>query len=686
MNKKYIKRFPFIVCILVIFIMSFIFTSCTKADSSVKVFNDYKIKWQKLDYKAMYAMLSKEAKSSITEKQFVDRNTAIYKGMEAKDISIKIKNQNNIKDGKNETMKIPFSLSMNTVAGKINVSNYEAVMVKETVNDKKQWKIAWNEKMIFPDLGKEDKVRVNINAAKRGELYDRSGKGLAINGTIISLGIHPSKFIVNKDANLAALSKVLDINPSVIENKLKSNTNPEQFVPIVSIASTEKDKINAALKLDGVIQYKIQGRIYPGGEAFGSLIGYIAPITAEELEKNSGQGYSSSSKIGKAGLEQVYEKRLKGENGAEIYISKQKDGKEVQKISIVKKEPKDGENIKLSIDFDLQKKIYEAMNKDEGASTAINPKNGQVLAMVSSPSYDSNLFTTYISDSQNAAWKSSTKDPFQNRFKAAYAPGSTFKIVTAAIGLKDGKINTTDTVNVQGTKWQADKSWGNYMVTRVTDPGKPVNLQDAFVYSDNIYFAKAALNIGKSDFMKGCSTFGIGESLPFDYPIAKSQITNGTELKSEVALADSGYGQGEVLLSPLHMSLIYSSVVNDGKIMKPCLEAGDEGSAKVWKENLINTSNIKILNDDLTAVIENPNGTGHLAKIDGIQLAGKTGTAELKKNNDDKNPIENGWFICMNTNDPKLVVSMIIEDVRTRGESHYVVPIVKNVMEYYLKK
>lgn len=685
MNKNRARK-SYIVWILVgIFLMSLFFSSCTKADSSVKVFNDYKSKWQKQDYKAMYGMLSKEAKSTITEKQFVDRYTAIYKGTEAKGITIKIKNEDSIKDGKNVTMKIPFSLGMDTVAGTIKISNYEAVMVKETVDGKKQWKLAWNEKMIFPNLDKEDKVRVNINAAKRGELYDRNGKGLAINGTIISLGIHPSRFAANKDANIAALSKILDIDSAVIENKLKNNTNPEQFVPIVSIASTEKDKITAALKIDGVIQYKIQGRIYPGGEAFGSLIGYIAPITAEELGKMSGQGYSSSSLIGKAGLEQVYEKRLKGENGAEIYISKQKDGKE-EKISIAKKESKDGENIKLSIDFDLQNKIYLAMNKDAGASTAINPKNGQVLAMVSSPSYDSNLFTTYISNSQNAAWKSSTKDPFQNRFKAAYAPGSTFKIVTAAIGLNDGKINTTDSVNIQGTKWQADKSWGSYMVTRVTDPGKPVNLQDAFVYSDNIYFAKAALNIGKSDFMKGCSNFGIGEALPFDYPIAKSQITNGTDLKNDVALADSGYGQGEVLMSPLHMALIYSSLVNDGNIMIPSLEASNESSAKVWKEKLINADNIKILTDNLTAVIENPQGTGHLAKIDGIPLAGKTGTAELKKNNDDKNAIENGWFICMNTNDPKLVVSMIIEDVRTRGESHYVVPIVKNIMEYYLKK
>ena len=660
-------------------------SSCTKTDSAVTIFNDFKGKWQKGNYKAMYGMLSKKAKSSISEKDFVDRYTNIYKGIEEKNLAVKIKNEKSIKEG-SDTTKIPYTLNMDTIAGKVKISNFEASLVKEDVDGKKQWKIDWAHNMIFPNLTKDDKVRVNVNAAKRGELYDRNGKGLAVNGTIISLGIHPVKFNINKDANTSALAKVLDIDASIIESKLKANTNPDQFVPVVKMSPDDKDRLNAALKIDGVISYNNTGRIYNGGEAFGSLIGYIGPITAEELKKAEGQGYTSGSFIGKAGLEQVYEKRLKGQSGAEIYISKQKDGKEVKKISIVKSEAKDGETIKLSIDADLQSKIYAEMNKDAGASTAVNPKTGQVLAMVSSPSYDSNIKVTYTTNSQAAAWKQSAKDPFQNRFKQVYSPGSVFKLVTAATGLSTGKIKTTDTLNVQGLNWQPDKSWGSYMITRVKDPGKAVNLEDALVYSDNIYFAKAALAIGKSDFVKGCAGFGIGEALPFDYPIAKSQVTNGGDIKNDVALADSGYGQGQILVSPINIALMYSSLVNDGNIMTPSLELSSESTPKVWKEKAISADNIKILTDDLTAVIENTDGTGHAAKIDGIPLLGKTGTPELKKNNDDKNAIENGWFVCLNTKDPKLCVSMIVEDVRTRGESHYVVPKVKNIMEYYLKK
>jgi len=675
--------------IVTILIAVFLFITFTKVDSATKTFDTYKDKWVKQDFKTMYSMLSAKTKETITEKDFIDKYTAIYKGIEAKNISIKVANEEKTKAGNKKTINIPFSVVMDTAAGKLDMPGYQATMVKEKVNNKKKWTLVWNVKMIFPNMQGGDKVRVTAESAIRGEIYDRGGKPLAqnaINDEIVTIGIHPTKFIKNKESNISQMAKILDIDTSDIEAKLKVNSNPDQFVPIINILRSETVKISEVMKLDGVIWQSHKGRVYPGGEAFGSLIGYIAPITAEELEKKAGQGYSSVSFLGKAGVEQVYENRLKGENGATIYISKQKDGKEVQKIIILKKEAKAGENITLTVDFDLQKKIYEGMKKDAGACAALNPKSGEVLALVSSPSYDSNAFTTYKSNTQKAAWKSG-KDPFQNRFKAVYAPGSTFKMVTAAIGLDQGKIKPNEVIDIQGTQWQPDKSWGTYKVTRVHDSQKPVNLQDAFMYSDNIYFAKAALDIGKEKFIKGCNNFGIGEQLPMDYPIAKSQVSNDNNIKDNISLADSGYGQGQVLMNPLQLALAYSAVVNDGNIMSPTLENFNEKvKSKVWKANVVSKENIKFIKDGLAAVIENPAGTGYGAKINGVALAGKTGTAELKKDANDKIAEENGWFICMDTASPRIVVSMIIEDVKNRGESHYVVPIVKGVMEYYLSK
>ena len=665
-----------------------VFTAFSKGDSAEKVMEAYKSKWEKQDFRAMYAMLSSKTKEKVSDQEFVNRYAIIYSDIEAKNISIKLNKGNKIKDGSQEKFRIPFSLTMGTTAGKLKISDYEANLVKEKVKSKNRWRIAWDEKMIFPVMGPEDIVRINKSTAKRGEIYDRNGEGLAINAPVVTIGIHPSKFMKNKDVNVMEMSKGLDIEPVFIENKLKANSNPEQFVPIVNILSTEKEKISAVMKLQGVIYQNSERRIYPGGEAFGSLIGYVGEIRADELEKMKGQGYIVGSLIGKMGLESFYEKRLNGENGAEIYIAKQKDGKQVQKVTLIKKEAKDGANIILSVDSNLQKKIYVEMNKEAGACTAINPINGEIMALVSSPSYDSNVKTTYCTRTQKAQWdsfESSGKSVFVSRFKNTYAPGSTFKLITASVGLKQGKIKPEEGVNIQGKEWQADKSWGGYKITRVNETEKPVNMQEAFVYSDNIYFARAALNIGKEGFIKGCSSFGIGEVLPIDYSIAKSQVVNGNSFKNDILLADSGYGQGEVLMSPLHLALAYSAVVNDGNIMVPIMEhTNDKSAKKVWKTKVIDKENIKLLKEALTAVIENPSGTGSQGRINGIALAGKTGTAELKKNGSDRTAEENGWFVCMNTDKPKIVVAMIIENVKNKGGSHYVVPMVKKVMEEYM--
>ncbi|PRR77782.1 Beta-lactam-inducible penicillin-binding protein [Clostridium liquoris] len=680
MRKTNSKRlFIALVAVIILILSTFVLGGCSfKQKNSVETFNTYKDYWQKKDYKGMYSMLSNEAKAKISEKNFIDRYSNIYSGIEANNISI------NAESTDKNAEKIPFSLTMTTAAGEVAVKGYEADMVKEKVDNKKIWAINWSEKMIFPQMESQDKVRVETIAAKRGEIYDRNGYGLAINGTVVTIGIKPADFNANKEANTTNLAKILDIKPSAIEDKLKADSNPEHFLPIVNISVDKKDIIAEAMKIPGVIYQKPNNRIYQGGEAMGSLIGYVGPITAEELKKLHGQGYSSTSSIGKRGLEQVYENKLRAKDGKFIYISKQKDGVETEKIQIAKTEPKNGENITLSIDAELQKNIYENMNGEKGASTAINPKTGEILAMVSSPSFDPNLFTTYAPESIKTQWEKDKNIQFDNRFKAAYAPGSAFKLFTAIAGLEKGSINPSEAINIQGNQWQPSGSWGAYKVTRVVDPGKPIDLKNAFIYSDNIYFAQQALKIGKETFIAKAKDFGIGETLPIDYPIAKSQISADNSIKNDIQLADSGYGQGQVLMSPLHVALMYSAVLNKGDIMTPTLQLQkDKAAAKVWKKGVVSEKNANILLEDLTEVIENPSGTGHGVKIPGVALAGKTGTAELKKSVEDTSGEEYGWLVSMNTDNPKMVLVTMIEDVRSKGGSHYVIPMQKKVLEYY---
>lgn len=669
------NKLKYLIGILILVSLS-ILTGCNKQTVS-EGFNTYKDKWEDKDYDAMYDMLSKDSKKYISKEDFIDRYSNIYDGIGVKNINVKTKE--NEKDKNN----IEFSLTMDTLAGEVELEGYKVEMIQEKIEGEDTWTLKWDESLIFPEMTKDDKVRVNTLEAKRGEIYDKFGNGLAVNGTRYNIGIYPKLFEDNKESNISNMVKILDIDEDIIQEKLDKNTNPEYFIPIVKLA-IDDPILSDLLEIKGVKYQEVNERIYPGGEAFGALIGYIAPITAEELEKDKDDVYNNRSVIGKLGLESVYEKTLRAKDGKEIYISKMADGEEIGKMILVKTRPEDGKDLNLSIDTALQKEIYNEMNRDVGASTAIDPKTGQVLAMVSSPSFDSNLYTTYISNTQRQKWEETEANEFQNRFNDVYSPGSTFKIVTAAIGLDRGTIVPSEKINIEGKSWQKDTSWGDYKVNRVSDKVSNVDLNDAFVYSDNIYFAMAALEIGEKDFLESAKKFGFGEELPVNYPIEKSQIANKDEIDSEILLANTGYGQGQVLTSPLHLSLIYSSVVNNGDIMKPILEKEDNIKSQIWKENVVSDESRNILLSSLTNVIEDKNGTANEAKLKGIKLAGKTGTAELKASKDEKGK-ENGWFVAMDVDNPRLVVSMIIEGVEDRGGSHYVVPKVKDIMEYYLK-
>jgi len=669
--KSNLKKLSLIIGTIIIGIA--IFTGCSKKDEIKDAFNIYKDAWIKQDFKSMYNMLSADSKAYINEEEFLERYTNIYGAIVASNMEIQIVGE---KERDKKSLEIPFTMTMNTMVGKVEIKDFKATLVKE----EDSYKIKWNESLIFPQMQPEDKVRVEDYYAKRGSILDRNGNFLAQDDIVKSVGIHPSKFENEKAAKITAMATALDISESYIEEQLAANTNPDHFVPIVSVLQSDSEKLNKLSTIEGVIINNKNSRVYTGGEAFGNIIGYVGAITSEELESYKDKGYLQTSLLGKAGLEKVYEDILRGQDGGEIYIER---GEE--KISIAKTEAKNGQDIKLSIDPELQSKIYSEMKGEKGASTAVDPKTGEVLAMVSSPSYDPNVFVTYKTKTLSAKWEKLDGQQFDNRFNNVYAPGSTMKLLTAAIGLDEGVLNPEEGMDIKGLEWQNNSSWGGYKVTRVKDPGKPINLKDATKYSDNIYFARVALNIGADAFINGAKNFGIGEELTFEYPMETSQISNDGTLSKEILLADTGYGQGEVLMSPLDIALSYSALGNDGNIMQPRLNIGENAEAKVWK-NAIKSEKVPALVDAFSAVINDADGTATTAKVNGFNIAGKTGTSEIKKDQKDQSGKENGWFVAVNTDDSKIAISMIIEDVKDRGGSGIPTAMVKNVMEYYLKK
>ncbi|APH05654.1 penicillin-binding transpeptidase domain-containing protein [Bacillus weihaiensis] len=663
--------------LLVVCLLSFIFLwGCSTKPTASERLSEYIQLWNDQKFSDMYSMLSLSTKSEVTEEEFVSKYKNIYEGISARELEVTFIQPDEDGKEKDEEQTYSFTLSMNTIAG--NISFDEKVrVVKEKQADEEEWFMEWSPSMIFPQLEAGQEVKVSTIPAVRGQIFDQNEKGLAVNGVAYEIGIMPGDLPENQDETLEEISTLLDISVEEIKGKLNQAwVKPELFVPIKKIDPTNVELYEKLMKIPSVLKQDVESRVYPLGEAAAHLTGYIGNISAEQLEQLKDKGYNATSMIGKAGLEQVYEDRLKGEEGAIISI---KDTDEI----IAEKEPTNGEDITLTINRDIQQAIYDQLKDDMGTSVALHPLTGETLALVSSPSYNPNDFILGISSEAYNGLVNDPKKPMMARFNKTYSPGSTIKPLTAAIGLNTSTITPNDTKIIKGKTWKKDESWGNYSITRVSDRVENVNLESALVFSDNIYFAQLALDLGEDQFSQGLKSFGYDEDIDYPFPMNKSTISNNG-LTSETLLADSGYGQGELQMSPFHVAAAYTTFLNEGNMVKPFLEVNtDFTEATYWKENILENEQVDIIAQDLKQVIEHPNGTGHSPVLEGIQLAGKTGTAELKQSKEDATGSENGWFVAYNTENPSLLIAMMVEEVKKGEGSHYVVPKVKGVFEAF---
>lgn len=661
---------------LVVFVLMILLSACTEAPTAADRFSEYIKLWNEQKFSEMYDKLSSSAKKAITKEEFVSRYEGIYEGVSVKDLKIEFNMPEEEVDKEATKATYPFSLSMETLAGPITFDQ-NVDIVKEETEDGEDWFVQWSPSMIFPELEGNEEVRVRNTSPERGQIFDEKNNGLAVNGLAYEIGIVPGNLPENRDKTIQSIAELLSLEVKEIEDKLSQNwVQPEYFVPIKKIDPQNQELLKKLIAIPSVQKKDVPARFYPYGEAAAHLTGYIGSITAEQLEELKDEGYSSQSLVGKAGLEQVFESSLKGETGYTIYV----EG--TDKV-IAEKPPVNGEDIQVTIDGELQKQLYDQLKGEAGTAVAMDPSTGETLALVSSPSYNPNEFIYGLSSSEYTALSEDPQKPLMARFNKTFSPGSSLKPIIASIGLEAGVLNPEEEKQINGKTWRKDSSWGNYSITRVSEADSNINLKDALIYSDNIYFAQLALDIGAEEMVNGLKKFGFEEEIDFPFPTSTSSISN-ENLSNEQLLADSGYGQGEILMSPFHLTAAYTTYVNNGNMVKPYLVVKDEENTTYWKENITSQDNTNIILTNLEEVVNNPNGTAYKPNVEGLQLAGKTGTAELKQSKDDQTGKENGWFVGFNTNNPKLLVTMMIEDVKDRGGSHFVVPKVKEVFKQYL--
>ncbi|MDH2449296.1 penicillin-binding transpeptidase domain-containing protein (plasmid) [Priestia megaterium] len=607
--------------------------------------------------------------NNLTPEKYNEKYRNIFLGIHAKNIKV---TDLNIKRHK-PTGRYTFSynLTMDTSLGKMKRQSYHGFLIKKN----KEWKIQWKPNLIFPTMQQGDRVKFVTQVATRGKIIDRNGRNLAENGYVQEMGIIPRQLGLGKEREQAIhhISKEFSISKEDILKKLNQRwVMEDSFVPLKVL---ENNTLSNTSTVKEVVYSRKEVRIYSLNEAAAHLIGYVGKVSAEDIQRHP--SYSEGEYIGKSGLEYTYDKELRGKNGGEIRIVNPQTGRETVLQSLSKK---DGKDIRITIDAGLQQKTYDQLNGEIGASAIMNPQTGDLLALVSTPSYDPNLMTRGISSEQYAEYSENPSLPFLARYATRYAPGSTFKTITAAVGLETGVTKPGEKRQISGLEWKKDTSWGNYFVKRVHEVDQ-VDMIDALVHSDNIFFAQEALKIGKERFEKGVMKFGFNKDLSLPFSMKEAQVSN-KGISSEVLLADSAYGQGEMLLSPIQQAMAYSPIANGGKLIYPKLINDQKTpiSKRIIEKNTANT-----IKQALHEVVSRPDGTAHSLQIKGQSIAAKTGTAELKKKKG-TDGIENGFLFAFDDKHSNYVVVSMIENVKGRGGSSYVVQKMKPVIESFYQK
>ena len=593
-----------------------------------------------------YEELYNLVETDMSKEEFTNKMKSVYDGMEVSSawvtISINLKNS--------DVVNLKYVTNLNTVAGKLTFSN-KSTLVK--VNGK--YKIKWDNSFLYPKLKNNQKIRVSTLKAKRGAIYDRNKNILAKDAKAYSIGIVAGK--IKSDDELRAMSKLLNITYKDIKAELaKPYVVDGTFVHLKNIDREQQELKTALLKIPAVkiIDYDI--REYPYNEKLSTLLGFV------------------QNDDGKSGLELTFNSQLKGLNGCEIYVDD--DGINVD--TILKKDRVNGKNIDLTIDVKLQELIYEKFKDVESATVAMNYTTGEILALVSTPSYETNKISLGISDNEWNEIVNNKKKPLFTRFLSKYTPGSTMKPIVAAIGLDTDSFTDIENFGRSVKSWQKDSSWKDFYVTTLEVYNGESNLEKALIHSDNVYFAKAALKIGKNLFKQELDRYGFNKPLNFEQ---NTDISVYGNIDSEAKLAVSGFGQGEMEVNPIFMAKIYSAFANNGNAVTPYIlqkEGNDQNT--VNSVNLIKPLTANKIKNDLKKVIDE--GTGKLAKIDGKNLYGKTGTAEIKMNKDDKSGEEIGWFNVFDDN--KLLIVNMVENAKKLNGSKFSVKNLREVFDKYV--
>lgn len=564
-------------------------------------------------------------------------------------------------------------------------------------------------------LAEGNRLRIQTILAPRGYIIDRNGQQLARNTASFSLVVTPVDMPKDGlDGIIAQISQMFSLPAEEITNKLKDlNHNSLQQI-VIKRGISQQESILFETKADQFPGFSIKSipiREYINPQAFSHVLGYTGIISDTELTDHVSDDYDLNDFIGKSGIELSYEKYLRGVNG-NTQVEVDASGRPIKVLGNV--EPQPGNIVELSIDAGLQEELYKSFPAgSKGAAVAMNPKTGEILALVSAPGFDNNLFAPGISQKDYQDLMQNKNLPLFNRaISGTYPPGSTIKLITAAAALQENVVTKDTIINDRGVlviNNQFNPSIKYNFVGWKRDGLGPMNVKDAIAESSDIYFYTVAgghpsskiHGLGADKLAEYYRKFGMGALTGIDIqgekpgtvadPAWKANYFKGDAITSKWYLGDTYHisiGQGDMLATPLQVATWTAAIANGGTLSKPHLlkrvlsQSGDtlyELNPELLIKATINPEHILAVQEGMRENVVGAKGSGRQLATLPITSAGKTGTSQF----DGADPSRtHAWFTSYAPyEDPEIVITVLVE---AGGEGHAAaLPIAKNALQWW---
>jgi penicillin-binding protein 2 len=639
--------------------------------------------WQRDDYPVMYSLLSPAAQEKYGEDQFTTTYQEVADGAALLSVTPQILAA--YQPGTHAEVSFATGFS-SALAGDFEVQNQMALSYVEG-----RWGIDWSPSLIFPQLNDDTFVHMTTRVPARGNIYDRNGLGLAVQGDLTEIGVVPGR-IQDEATLLAQLSAIMGRSTADLQ-ALYAGAPGDWYMPLGQVsAATAQAYYDTLTSLPGVELRGAWTRSYRPEIIAPHVVGVVGPIPEEQAQVWRAQGYTGDELIGRMGLEMWGEPYLSGERGGRLEIITDKG----EQIAVLATKPsQESRSLYATFDREFQKKVQDILGERLGAIVVLEAKTGRVLALATYPNFDPNLFAGGISDQQWQILQADGRRPLVNRAtQGTYAPGSVFKIVTMATAMEKGGLTRSSTFTCQGTWTGLGPEWPKTCWLR-SGHGQ-IRLDKALTVSCDITFYQVALLLNGIDqnlLPDYARRFGLGqltgietEESPGLVPDPAWKLQAKGEGWAPGDTVNLGIGQSEIQVTPLQVAMMLAAVGNGGTLYRPQVVemiAADPAhpdwtfEPAVLGQLPVSAETLAVIRDSLTKVAMAENGTAYQAfKGLSMAVAGKTGTAESGQE------LPHAWFAgYAPADDPEIAIAVVVEN---SGEgASYAAPLFRKVVEAY---